>query len=178
MSPPVTQISRASVTAPFGFSGSAGLTITTNDQGQSGAGGPLSDTDTVPITVGPGGSANLAVTMTDAPDPVLVGNTLTYSIVVRNNGPSQATTVTLLDVLPGGVSFVSATSSQGSCRFLSGVRTVQCDLGSLANQTTASVAIVVRPTVKGTIRNQAFVGANQADPNAANNTATAQTKVN
>jgi len=142
-------------TPPSGFSGPTGLTITTttNDQGQSGAGGPLSDTDTVPITVGPDASANLAVTMTDAPDPVAVGNTLTYSIVVRNNGPSQATTVTMLDVLPAGVSFVSSTSSQGSCRFLNGVRTVECDLGSLANQSTASVGVVVRPTQRGTITN-------------------------
>ncbi|HUL07993.1 MAG TPA: tandem-95 repeat protein, partial [Candidatus Acidoferrum sp.] len=33
------------------FNGSANLTITTNDQGNSGAGGPLSDTDSIAITV-------------------------------------------------------------------------------------------------------------------------------
>ena len=35
-----------------GYTGSDGLTITTNDTGNSGSGGPLTDTDTVAITVG------------------------------------------------------------------------------------------------------------------------------
>ena len=75
----------------------------------------MSDTDTVPITVGAGASADMAITMTDAPDPVSVGSDLTYSIQVKNNGPFPATTVTMLDVLPTGLSFVSATASQGTC---------------------------------------------------------------
>jgi hypothetical protein len=39
-------------TPTAGFSGSASLTITSNDQGNTGSGGPLSDTDTVGIQVG------------------------------------------------------------------------------------------------------------------------------
>jgi len=160
---------------PNGFSGAASLTITTNDQGASGSGGALSDTDTVSITVGPAASADLAITMTDAPDPVLVGNNLTYSIVVRNNGPFQATTVTMGDILPGGVTLVSATPSQGSC---SGMSLVRCDFGALNSGSTATVTIVVRPTQRGTITNRVGVGANQSDPNTANNTAVVQTRVN
>jgi uncharacterized repeat protein (TIGR01451 family) len=163
--------------AQFGFSGAASLTIATTDQGQSGAGGALVDTDAVPIIVGSGASADIAVTMTDAPDPVLLGNNVTYSIGVTNNGPVQATSVTLVDVLPAGVSFVSAAASQGTCTFMSIFRTVRCDLGALANQAGATVAIVVRPMVRVTLRNQVVAGANQSDPVALNNIATAQTVV-
>ncbi|MBA2592590.1 MAG: DUF11 domain-containing protein, partial [Gammaproteobacteria bacterium] len=40
---------------------------------------------------------------------------MTYTVPVTNNGPSNATGVTMTDTLPAGVSFVSATPSQGSC---------------------------------------------------------------
>ena len=44
----------------FNFSGAAALQIVTNDQGQSGSGGGLTDTDTLPITV----SSNVAPVVT------------------------------------------------------------------------------------------------------------------
>ncbi|WNG60199.1 tandem-95 repeat protein [Archangium gephyra] len=39
-------------TPDAGFSGSGSITLTSNDQGNAGAGGPLEDTDTVSITIG------------------------------------------------------------------------------------------------------------------------------
>jgi len=162
---------------PSGFSGTTSLTITTDDLGHTGAGGALSDTDTMLITVGSGANADLTLTMTGAPDPVLVGNNLTYSIAIKNSGPVQATTVTAGDQLPSGVTFVSATANQGTCTFLSGLRLVRCDLGGLNNGATARVTIVVKPTQKGTIKNQALVAANQSDPNTADNTAVVTTVV-
>src|SRR5207244_1240104 len=47
--------------------------------------------------------------------PVLVGGTLTYTLTVGNSGPAAARGVTVTDVLPTGTTFVSVTSSQGSC---------------------------------------------------------------
>jgi uncharacterized repeat protein (TIGR01451 family) len=160
---------------PFGFSGSASLTIATDDQGQSGAGGAVVDTDVLPITVGSG--ADLVVTMADAPDPVAIGSNLTYSIGVTNNGPVQATTVTVIDVLPYGVEFVSATANQGACVFMPFLRTVRCDLGSLAIQGGATAMIVVRPTSGGTLTNVAVAGANQSDPVTSNNFGIARTEI-
>src|SRR5437870_1382985 len=43
------------------FNGPASLTVTTNDQGNTGAGGPQSDTDAVPITVAAVNDAPVAV---------------------------------------------------------------------------------------------------------------------
>ena len=153
-----------------GFAGAASLTI------QSGnASGGVTDSDTVEITVG--ARADLAVTMTDAPDPVAVGGSLTYAIQLRNDGPFDGTTVTLVDVLPAGVTFVSAAGSQGGCRYAAVLRIVRCDMGALPRQGSAQVTVVVIPQRRTTLSNYVFVGANQFDPHLRNNTVIAATVV-
>jgi uncharacterized repeat protein (TIGR01451 family) len=44
-------------------------------------------------------NANLTITKTDNPDPVVPGDILTYTIVIKNNGPSDAQDVKLYDNL-------------------------------------------------------------------------------
>ena len=48
------------------------------------------------------------VSKTDTPDPVTAGNNITYTINFRNNGPSDAQTVTVTDAVPVNTTFVSA----------------------------------------------------------------------
>jgi uncharacterized repeat protein (TIGR01451 family) len=117
---------------------------------------------------------DLMLTMTDSPDPVQTGQNLTYTLTVQNTGTAPASNVVVTDTLPGGVTFGSATSSQGSC---AGTTTVTCNLGSLAGGATATVTIVVQPTANGTLTNTAQVSMTEADPTPANNTATATTTV-
>jgi len=125
------------------------------------------------------GSSDLRITKTDGPDPVHVGATLTYTIGVQNLGPQGATGVTITDQLPRGVDLLSATASSGQCA-LHG-RKVSCRLGSVgfgANYgppPALSIAVVPRRT--GRITNTATVKADQKDPVAANNLATASTRV-
>ena len=88
--------------------------------------------------------ADLSVGKADSPDPVTVGSNLTYTITVTNNGPMVATGVTLTDTLPGGVTFVSATPTQGDCAEAGG--TIICNLGTLASSETATVTVVIIPT--------------------------------
>lgn len=100
--------------------------------------------------------ADLAVTKSDSPDPVGIGNNLTYTVTVTNNGPATATGVTLTDTLPANVTFVSATPSQGSC---TGTSTINCNIGTLNSGVSRTVTIVVTPTVAGGISNTASVTA-------------------
>src|SRR6185437_6181469 len=73
-------------------------------------------------------SADLAITKT-GPATAIPGNSISYTITVTNNGPSDAASVTVTDVTPAGLNFVSATPSAGSC---SGTATVTCNLGTVA----------------------------------------------
>lgn len=119
--------------------------------------------------------ADIAVSQQDVPDPVAVGSNLTYTVIVSNLGPATASGVTLSDTLPAGVTFVSATPSQGSCTQSGGI--VSCALGSIDSGASATVAIVVTPTATGTIVNSASAASAAVDFVPGNNSASASTTV-
>lgn len=118
--------------------------------------------------------ADLSVALSDAPDPVRKGGTLTYTIVVRNAGPGASTGVVVSDALPGSVTLLGATTSQGSC---TGSTTVQCTLGTLEAGGTATVTLSTRAGATGTASNTASVSATTPDPSTADNQATVTTKI-
>jgi uncharacterized repeat protein (TIGR01451 family) len=128
--------------------------------------------DNVSYLSGPRPSyADLSVTKTASPEPVHIGQKLTYTIVVTNNGPDTANGVSLVDNLPKNAGFGSATTTQGTCTLKPAKAQVTCSLGTLANGGTATVRIVVKPTKKGTITNRVDVASTSpADPNTVNNT--------
>ncbi|HKY42980.1 MAG TPA: SBBP repeat-containing protein [Pyrinomonadaceae bacterium] len=160
-----------------GFSGVASVSITTNDLGNSGAGGPLSDTDTVLVTVSTSATVDLMLTASATPDPVVVGSSLIYTLSVANIGAFTATGITLSNDLPNSLNFVSATSSQGVGCTREG-NTVTCRLGALVSGASATVTIVATPTRPGVIVNRASVAANETDSDPANNRAVTQSRVN
>jgi uncharacterized repeat protein (TIGR01451 family) len=129
----------------------------------------------------PGDTADLAVTKTDAPDPVLVGSPLTYTIQVSNLGPQEASGVTLTDRLPSHADLVSVTPSQGTCQEKGG--RVICALGGMdadpvvGGDHSVRVLIVVRPTKARSLSNTASVESAENDPVRANDSATATTTV-
>ena len=134
---------------------------------------PSNNDATTTTTIDP--AADVRISKSASPDPVAVGDPLTYSLVVTNDGPSDATGVQVVDALPGSMSFVSATPSQGTCSHTAG--TVTCDLGALATGASASIPLVVTPDATGTISNSATVSAAEADPAPANNTAAVDVEV-
>lgn len=119
--------------------------------------------------------ADLALTKSSGPNPVLVGQSLTYTLTVTNSGLADAHSVIVTDALPNNVAFVTATPSQGSCTNING--TVVCNLNTLPNSSNAVVTILVTPQVAGTITNTAAVTSATSDPNFTNNTAAAVTVV-
>ena len=119
--------------------------------------------------------ADLALSKSSSPNPVPVGQPLTYTITVTNAGFADAQSVTVTDMLPAGVTFVSATPSQGTCTNLNG--TVSCNLNTLPNSSNAVVSILVTPQVVGTITNTAVATSATSDPNSTNNIGEAVTVV-
>ncbi|MGB9928047.1 MAG: DUF7507 domain-containing protein, partial [Methanosarcina sp.] len=56
--------------------------------------------------------ADVSVTKTDMPDPVIQGQNLTYTLIVRNNSPDiVANGISVSDILPSNVTFVSASGA-------------------------------------------------------------------
>jgi uncharacterized repeat protein (TIGR01451 family) len=99
----------------------------------------------------------LAATMTNSPESVYSGNSLTYQITVTNLGPDMANNVVITDTLPASVTFTSGAVSQGSVT--NAGRTVVCRLGSIGNGSAASAAIHVITGTAGVIVNTATVSA-------------------
>lgn len=119
--------------------------------------------------------ANLELIKTAAPDPVRAGQALTYTLTVENLGPDVATGVQVVDVLPAGVVFDSASSTRGSCVESSGV--VTCYPGTMQAGQTATITIVVDTTTGGQLVNTAVVSSNESEPTPANNQDSATTVV-
>ena len=125
-------------------------------------------------TIPTSSQANLSISLTGSTGPLKIGNNLTYTVGVHNDGLANATTVKVTDVLPAGVTLLSANASQGSC---SGTTTVTCTLGSLASGANATANITVRLTNSGLIMNTVNVKATQGDPSLVNNSAKLTTEV-
>ncbi len=119
---------------------------------------------------------DLGLSQSDTPDPVNVASSLAYTLTASNNGPEDATGVSVIDTLPAGVVFQSASATQGSCSQAAGV--VSCLLGDIAAGSSATINIAVTaPFTTGTITNSATISGNELDPISGNNTSDENTVV-
>jgi uncharacterized repeat protein (TIGR01451 family) len=125
-------------------------------------------------------TADLKVSKSDSPDPVFVGEQVTYTMLVTNLGPlNTATGVALTDMLPHSMTFVSATTSQGSLVTppVGSTGVITANIGSLAVNAQATVTVTVKAAKAGVVNNTATVSSNETDTNTSNNTATQTTTV-
>lgn len=118
---------------------------------------------------------DLGVSVTDLPDVVLIGDVLNYRLVVTNHGPSRATGVTLTNVLPEGVSFVSSATFNGACS--NSGQTVFCQLDNLSAGDSARITLTTRALAMGLWTNTVFAARAEAETWTANNSATAVTTI-
>ncbi len=92
------------------------------------------------------------------------GDTIIYTISVTNNGIAQATNVSLTDVLPTGVTYVSDVPSQGVYENATGIWTI----GTIDNGATATlnISVTVDLLTAGTFINNVTTAAtgDQDDP--------------
>ena len=90
---------------------------------------PANDTSTDADTMAPL-DADLSVVKTDSADPVLPGDSFSYTIVVTNAGPDDARDVALTDTVPG-VLTISAVTSSGTGVCLTTGQTIVCGIDPL-----------------------------------------------
>jgi Domain of unknown function DUF11 len=127
---------------------------------------------------------DLVVSISDSPDPVAPGGTVTFTVLVANVGNAESISTNAYFNVDGG-SIVSAESSQGDGCTWEG-RSVACDLGSIAgsnvtpdaptpmlafNEATATI-VVTAPNEPGTLESSATADSfesSQSDQNPSDN---------
>jgi uncharacterized repeat protein (TIGR01451 family) len=112
----------------------------------------------------------------------------TYSLVVRNNGPSAAPDVEVIDQLPAALAYededyainpplANPPTGGGTCTYAPATWIVNCRLGELANGAEHTIELTVTPSDVGPLTNSATVQSGLADWLPSNNTSTANSSV-
>ncbi len=116
--------------------------------------------------------ADLAITKS-GPASAIAGGTVVYTVTVTNNGSSDASSVSVADPTPSGLTFVSNT---GAC-----TTAYPCSLGSMTagavRTITTTYSLPITYSTPTTIVNTATVSSSTTDPTPANNSASASTPV-
>ena len=135
---------------------------------------------TTSVVVASPTQADVAIMKTANPDPVDQGTNLQYTLQVTNNGPAAAQGVTVSDPIPAEVSYVSSSTTQGTCAYTASTTTVSCSIGSV------SVGGLVLITINASANtfnsstlstNTATVSATTGDPNLTNNTSSVSSTI-
>jgi len=135
-------------------------------QAEAGVVDPVPGNNTVLTNIAVVGSSDMAVSVEPIPAEVDQGDVVTLIYTVTNNGVDDATTARLGLVFPAGASFVSASSTVGSCA-ANGV--VLCTIGSLAVGASATIEIGMSADQAGSLQFIATAAADQDDPDGTNN---------
>ena len=104
------------------------------------------------------GGSPIGLTKAVYPSPtnaIPVGTRMDFLITAYNNLPRRSQSWVVSDQLPGGVEFVSANASQGSCYPMADQPVIRCEFGRVASGNVAHANIIVRATRPGTYTNTA-----------------------
>jgi uncharacterized repeat protein (TIGR01451 family) len=121
----------------------------------------------------PSPEADMSISMTALPAEPKLGNDVTYTLVVKNNGTAAVSDSTAAFQRSLNLDLVSATPAQGACQpSTSQPLGTECSTGALAAGASTTVTIVVRPTALGEAGITGTVGASLPDPDTTNNSQT------
>jgi alpha-tubulin suppressor-like RCC1 family protein/subtilisin family serine protease len=132
----------------------------------------LSNAQTVTYTLRrPPTAAELELTGEARPNPILVGENLTYTLRPANRGPGRAFGVLLTHTLPPEGDLVSCETTRGSCSVGADGK-ILIEVGTLDVNATATVKLVVRiaRNPSSTVDSTTVISAQTFDPSASNNT--------
>ncbi len=141
--------------------------------------GTIISTATATGTIQNDDTIDLNISLSDAPDPITLGNPLTYILTVNNTGNADATGVEAELTLPTGVSIVGTpTVSNGFTYAGTTGGVAKFTGGSINGNSNATLTLNVTPNSAGTLTSgTAVVDPNNTitESNETNNTATAVT---
>jgi len=121
--------------------------------------------------------ADLGITKSDNPDPVVAGGVLTYTLAVTNNGPADAQNVVVTDSVPSELQSLEYSTDGGNSWGAWGGSTA---LGNMNAGDSKNVLIrgTVNPAVTvDSITNTAVVGSDTPDSDTSNNSDTEDTTI-
>ena len=107
-------------------------------------------------------AADLGISKVVTPDPAALGVPLEYFLTVTNRGPDAATDAVLTEQIDAALGFSSVATSQGLWRLTADGLT--WEIGSLPPGSSATLDLLVTPTVAGMVTNVATVTAAETDP--------------
>jgi uncharacterized repeat protein (TIGR01451 family) len=138
------------------------ITVKVTDDGYP----PLSAQKTLTFTVV--ANANLGITQHAVDYWITTADSLTYTLMVNNQGPNMATNVTVVNTLPAELTLLNASGTDWACQESQGV--VTCTLARLmAGATAQPLRVTVSPTTCGTFSHTASVSSAMAESDNSNN---------
>ena len=118
---------------------------------------------------------DLSVTKSGSPATQVLGTgNITWTMVVKNNGPDTDTSVVVADPMPAGNTFVSATTSRGTC---TGGAILNCSIGTMIADEQVTITLITTPSTAGAQTNTVTVAGDRTETNDSNNTASATVQV-
>jgi uncharacterized repeat protein (TIGR01451 family) len=130
---------------------------------------PKQSDNTASVSIPVTASADLEVGMTYSPTNPTTGDTLTYTVTLKNNGPSTARNIVLSDPIPRNSSNASGSIPGGTCVNTT-TGTIECSLASLAAGATTTATITM--TLGNQVTNAVSIKSDTPDPDVDNNVAT------
>lgn len=126
--------------------------------------------------------ADLSLTKVAAPTNPAASSTVTYTLTVTNNGPSNASVITVTDTLPTQLTNIGCSATNGGvCSGSGNVRTISfASLSAVPGSNTATITLtgtVPCQTQSATLGNTASVITRSLDTVTSNNTASANIQV-
>ncbi|MWB94738.1 leucine-rich repeat protein [Flavobacterium sp. GA093] len=117
--------------------------------------------------VDPTQTADLGIEITASDEVLNAGTNVTFTLTATNNGPLDATEVTVVNKIPSGYTYVSAETTSGEYDSETGNWAIE----DLDNETTATLTIVGTVNASGDYQNKAMISGNEKDIQPANNSA-------
>lgn len=115
------------------------------------------------------GTVDVSVSITPGVTSVLVGQNLSYTVLVSNAGPDPADNVVLTQELPGTAQFISANGCNAPV-----TNTLACTVGTLTAGSNAVFTVTVKPQSTGNLSTNVSVTSDTYDPVSTNNTDSVQ----